>query len=238
MARWTRALRWLNALTPPEQRPATPLLDLGCAFGHTSALFARHGYPVTGVDLSADYIARAKRRAPGIPFLQADAAALPFADASFAVVLLLDVLEHVADDAAVAAEVQRVLRPSGLLLLSVPYRGISAGLDSLNLYRQVQQRVGWGLPAPELAASGSHRHYRVTQLRELFPACAVERAHGSGLGLAEPVNLALLLLLRGLLRQERLYQPAAYLYYSLYLLEDLLPTGHFGYHLMLQLRRS
>jgi len=51
----------------------------------------------------------------------ADGAALPFADASFDTVLLLEVLEHVADARAVLAEIARVLKTGGVLLLSVPF---------------------------------------------------------------------------------------------------------------------
>jgi SAM-dependent methyltransferase len=55
------------------------------------------------------------------PQVYGDAAALPFADASFDTVMLLDVLEHVAEPEAALREAARVLAPSGQLLLTIPF---------------------------------------------------------------------------------------------------------------------
>jgi SAM-dependent methyltransferase len=51
---------------------------------------------------------------------QGDICALPFADASFDVVLATDVIEHVDDDGHATAEIARVLAPDGLALITVP----------------------------------------------------------------------------------------------------------------------
>lgn len=55
------------------------------------------------------------------PDVFATALALPFADAAFDVVLCLEVLEHINADAPAMAQLQRVLRPGGCLVLSVPF---------------------------------------------------------------------------------------------------------------------
>jgi SAM-dependent methyltransferase len=57
---------------------------------------------------------------------------LPFADASFDSVSLLDVLEHTRDERTTLAEVCRVLRPGGLLVLTVPGRHVFSVLDPDN----------------------------------------------------------------------------------------------------------
>jgi SAM-dependent methyltransferase len=57
---------------------------------------------------------------PGHSQHRASLTALPFGDASFDSAVCFEVLEHIEDDAAAAAELARVLRPGGLLLLSVP----------------------------------------------------------------------------------------------------------------------
>jgi hypothetical protein len=67
--------------------------------------------------------------------------------------------------------------------------------------------------------------------RWLGAAARIDRVARSGLGLAELVHLAVLLVCRGLLRRERAYRMARYAYFSAYLAEDLLPTGRVGYHL-------
>jgi SAM-dependent methyltransferase len=82
--------------------------------------FARLLYPgarITTVDLDPSL---AVGEDPNARFVVADATALPFPDASFDVVTMLDVLEHIPDDRAAAREAWRVLRPGGHLLASSP----------------------------------------------------------------------------------------------------------------------
>jgi SAM-dependent methyltransferase len=59
-------------------------------------------------------------RNAGARAVRAHAAALPFRDATLGEVYLFDVLEHLADDRSVVAELARVIRPGGLLVLSTP----------------------------------------------------------------------------------------------------------------------
>src|SRR3954470_11173820 len=111
------ALHWLakarGALVAPPERPGAALLDVGCGGG----LLAPHlpsGYRHVGVDVSATALAIAS--AYGVEGVLADAAALPFRDGFFDVVVAGEVLEHVPDLDAVVAEATRVLKPGGLFL--------------------------------------------------------------------------------------------------------------------------
>jgi len=74
---------------------------------------------VTSTDLDSAH-AEAFTGDPQTTFMVADATALPFEDASFDAVTLLDVLEHIPDDAAAAREAWRVVRPGGWILVSSP----------------------------------------------------------------------------------------------------------------------
>lgn len=110
------ALALLDQQLPTPNRP--DVLDLGCGTGAVAqALDPTH--TVTGLDMSEkalDYC-----RARGLTRLvQGDAMALPFPDASFDAVIALDVFEHLPDDEASFRECLRVLRPGGVLVLSVP----------------------------------------------------------------------------------------------------------------------
>jgi len=95
------------------------VLDLGCGTGRTTALLARWGW-VVGLDEAAWALASTSRRAPAAAPVRGSATRLPFADGCFDLVCALDLVEHVADDRAVLEEIGRVLRPAGLLLLTVP----------------------------------------------------------------------------------------------------------------------
>ena len=87
------------------------LLDVGCGTGARTAGLAERGWDVTGVDLSADMLRRARER--GLDVIQADAAVLPFDDATFDAVVSTWTHTDVPDFAAVVREVARVLQPSG-----------------------------------------------------------------------------------------------------------------------------
>jgi SAM-dependent methyltransferase len=94
-----------------------PALDLGSGLGYYARrLFAGHR-PVVVADLDLSALAFAGRQ---VHPCRSDALRLPFRDATFGAVLLADVLEHCPEDAPVLAEIARVLRPGGRLVLSVP----------------------------------------------------------------------------------------------------------------------
>jgi SAM-dependent methyltransferase len=95
------------------------VLDAGCGAGRMSRYLADRGCRVEGVDLSPGMIAMARRDHPGLPFSVASLTGLPFADGTFAGVLLWYSIIHTppAGQARVFAEAARVLRPGGHLLV-------------------------------------------------------------------------------------------------------------------------
>ena len=99
-------------------RPAR-VLDVGAGVGGFLSELQTLGDEVHHTDLSHAALAHAatRERARGV---QASAVALPYASMSFDLVCLFDVLEHIEDDAAVLEEVERVLNPEGIVILSVP----------------------------------------------------------------------------------------------------------------------
>jgi len=105
LRRWRR---WLVA------DAAGAILDIGCGTGRNLPLYAA-GARVVGVDVSAASLARARRRRPDVPLVQADAEALPFRAATFDTVVSALVFCSVPDAARGLAEVRRVLRPDGAL---------------------------------------------------------------------------------------------------------------------------
>jgi len=117
-ARMTRVLAEL----PPA--PAR-VLDLGVGTGRELSALLDAGHAPTGVDVSAQMLARCARRARPVALVEADFwAPLPFADGAFdAVIALHGTLAHPPDDAAIpalAAELARVVRVDGVLVVEVP----------------------------------------------------------------------------------------------------------------------
>ncbi len=100
------------------------VLELGCGPGHLAMRLVRdHGLDVVALDLDPAMVERASlgaQRLVGVPrpaFVVGDAAALPFADSEFDVVLSTLSLHHWTDPAGAIAEIARVLRPGGRVLV-------------------------------------------------------------------------------------------------------------------------
>jgi 2-polyprenyl-6-hydroxyphenyl methylase/3-demethylubiquinone-9 3-methyltransferase len=109
--------------------PGAPVLDAGCGAGDFSAFIAGLGYNVIGVDVATAAVSHARRQHPQIQFhAAAIEAGLPFQDASFAAIWCSEVLEHLFDIHRALAELNRVLRPGGLLVLTTPYHGLAKNL--------------------------------------------------------------------------------------------------------------
>ena len=94
---------------------AGPALDLGCGRGLWMERLGRRGMTVVGVERELDRAARAARYGPVV---SGDAGDVPFPDASMGVVWCTHVLHHLPDPRGVLAEIRRVLRPGGALLLA------------------------------------------------------------------------------------------------------------------------
>ncbi|MEV1285986.1 methyltransferase domain-containing protein [Micromonospora sp. NPDC049679] len=112
-------LHWLAEararLVPPARRPDSVLLDIGCGAGLLAPHIRAKGYRHVGVDLVRSALDQAAEH--GVTAIVGDAAALPVADGAVDVVAAGELLEHVPDLTATVAEVCRVLRPGGLLVL-------------------------------------------------------------------------------------------------------------------------
>jgi SAM-dependent methyltransferase len=98
--------------------PAGRALDVGCGTGRHTARLAADGHDVVGIDPSAEMLARARERLPGVEFREGSFAALPAADGEAGVVVCALALSHVPSLGAPVAELARVLAPGGLLVVS------------------------------------------------------------------------------------------------------------------------
>lgn len=118
---WFRARRRLFLHLLDRLVPAGAqwrVLDLGCGAGNLLQRLGRYGLAV-GLEPSA-VLAPLARERTGLPVVRGSGLQLPLADASVDLACLFDTLEHIPEEAQALDEVRRVLRPGGLVFVSVP----------------------------------------------------------------------------------------------------------------------
>jgi SAM-dependent methyltransferase len=102
-------------------------LDLGCGEGRLARDLAASGHDVVGVDASATMLDAAREAAPEMELHLADAAALPFADASFGLVIAFMSLQDIDDLGGAIRESARVLSAGGRICVANVHPLTSAG---------------------------------------------------------------------------------------------------------------
>jgi ubiquinone/menaquinone biosynthesis C-methylase UbiE len=109
-------------LAPQGSRDRLRVADIGCGAGTSSRIWAEVGCEVRGIDVNEDLISIARSRSSEfgsrIEYSVGFASRLPWPDASFDVVMLPELLEHVPDWRETLREAARVLDKGGLLYLS------------------------------------------------------------------------------------------------------------------------
>src|SRR6202789_2887345 len=107
------------------------VLEAGCGEGYGADLIAGIARRVVAVDYDEAAVAHVRSRYARVQVMQANLAQLPLPDASVDVVVNFQVIEHLWDQAQFVSECARVLRPSGLLMVSTPNRiTFSPGRDT------------------------------------------------------------------------------------------------------------
>ncbi len=103
-----------------EPRTGARLLDVGCGTGDMLQAAVDRNLSAVGLDVSDVGVESARRRVPKVECVVGAAENLPFADASFDCVTCMGSLEHFVDMERALAEMIRVTRPDGRLLILVP----------------------------------------------------------------------------------------------------------------------
>ena len=99
------------------------VLDVGCGVGDNLKSVYRENVKFKGLEYSANSLARAKRVLPSdVEVIQGSAVDMPFQSNSSDLMMCIEVLEHIPDQYQALRDMHRVLKPDGVLVLSVPYR--------------------------------------------------------------------------------------------------------------------
>lgn len=109
---WRRAV--VNAIDP---RPGERVLDLAAGTGTSTVPLIARGASAVACDFSLGMLAEGRRRQPRMPFVAGDALGLPFADGAFDAATISFGLRNTADPRAALAEIRRVVRPGGRLVV-------------------------------------------------------------------------------------------------------------------------
>jgi SAM-dependent methyltransferase len=115
-----------NAVHDYEGSSGKVVLDYGCGNGYVLGHYARNGATVHGVDLTEAAIRLARERFDLLglegSFVRTDGIELPFEDGMFDIACSMGVLHHVEDPTPIVAELFRVLKPGGKLVVMVYHR--------------------------------------------------------------------------------------------------------------------
>lgn len=144
---------------------ASRLLDVGCGTGRHILELSRYEGTFIGLDMAAEDLkamryllaiaSREGRLKADVHMAQGDGTQLPFEDNEFSHVICTETLEHIDDDQAMLRELVRVLRPGGVLVISVP--------------DEYSERLLWRLSPRYRTAPGGHvRIYKRKQIKAML----------------------------------------------------------------------
>lgn len=146
------------------------ILDLPCGQGfYLKMLRQVCDCPLLGLDLDDVALRKARSnmgRAPGLLLGRSDALALPLPSGCVDAIILTELLEHVRDDLAVLRECERVLRPGGVMAITVPHANYPLAWDPIN--KTLETLLGLHIGRGPLAGIWANhlRLYTPEQLRE------------------------------------------------------------------------
>lgn len=111
----------------------TRVLDVGCGTGHHISQLRERGFDVVGIEPGQDLRDRARANNPGVRIDDGDIENLEFPDASFDVVMAIEVLRHLPGPRPAIDEIARVLRPGGLAIVTAAPRWSLTGYALINM---------------------------------------------------------------------------------------------------------
>ncbi len=134
--------------------PGMKVMEVGSGGGHVLRMFKQA--KLTAVDVSDVFLSTAKKNLAGyhVEFLKGEVQTLGLPEDSFDRIICTEVLEHTAEPESVLAEIQRLLKPTGYAVITVPVDPLIDGLKKVVRFTPIgfllRERLNWG---------GDHYHF-------------------------------------------------------------------------------
>lgn len=113
-SRLKKCIKIMKSLKPGR------MLDIGCSNGEWATYWTTLGWECSGVDIDRNHVEIARERGIDAKHCDLNNAPLPFGDQSFDLIFAGEVIEHLVDTDGFLRELQRCVRPSGLVLITTP----------------------------------------------------------------------------------------------------------------------
>lgn len=216
------------------------LLDIGCGKGDTANIYLRKAKEVYGVEIKKASVDAGKKAYPKIKFFHAKSEKQPFKDNFFDVIVMTDVFEHVRNEELMMSEAHRVLKKGGVLVFSVPHKGLFGWIDPFNmkfifpsLYRLWKGKKY----NPEIYKFDDwHRHYSLKEMEKFFAGrFKIEKLHRAGLIIYPLTWLFNDSVLHKFPALRKIFTPR--IISALFNFDYSLNFGPLGYHLILKARK-
>jgi ubiquinone/menaquinone biosynthesis C-methylase UbiE len=139
--------------------PGEKVLDIGTAHGDIATLLAEKGFESVALDLNKNFLnyAKKKREFGKISYVCANALNLPFKDASFDVIIMGELVEHVAYPENLLKEAKRCLKKRGVIIITTPnkhlFRGWLSGYKP-PLFEEIEKKSRKDLVKKQFGPSG------------------------------------------------------------------------------------
>lgn len=140
------------------------LLDAGCSWGYYARSYQDKAEKVFGIDPNNEFIKVAQKRYANITFINSLLENTPFISKFFDVIILNDVIEHVRNEMGCLNEIFRILKPSGILIITTPHKGLFEVFDPVNYKFRLNLNKNCQAPGYE----NFHKHYKLKDLINLL----------------------------------------------------------------------
>ena len=132
-----------NEIKSHFSHPEVQILDLGCGAGFLTNHLIKDFNDVTGIDISKNSLKVAQKHdaSQRVKYIQADVTQIPFSSSSFDVVCMMDLIEHIEDQALLVKEACRVLKPGGILFFHTFNRNFLAWFIIIKLVEWLTPRA-------------------------------------------------------------------------------------------------